>query len=268
MQAAFQQLMQSPGQVQRLMQLLSSSSTNGSTPISTPITSAAQAGSWMPPASLDLPQHAQLALYDNSIGGGSNSVLTFDSKDTIGPSMTQLADDEAHLQRSYRDASDIEADVDVLQTNINALIENMGLDPAALANTSPASTHLPPPLSPPLPPSGEMPSAQTAADFDFEAFLTAFANAHDGEGGAATVDDKTSSSEPAPGSGLASGTGTDTANVFSEQPVVVGRKRTSDVAELALPLPEPSGTTPSNVAAATRTNAPAGEPPRVKRNKK
>jgi hypothetical protein len=267
-QAAFQQLMQSPGQVQRLMQLLSSSSTNGSTPISTPITSAAQAGSWMPPASLDLPQHAQLALYDNSIGGGSNSVLTFDSKDTIGPSMTQLADDEAHLQRSYHDASDIEADVDVLQTNINALIENMGLDPAALANTSPASTHLPPPLSPPLPPSGEMPSAQTAADFDFEAFLTAFANAHDGEGGAATVDDKTSASGPAPGSGLASGTGTDTANVFSEQPVVVGRKRTSDVAELALPLPEPSGTTPSNVAAATRTNATAGEPPRVKRNKK
>jgi heat shock transcription factor len=191
-------------------------------------------------------------------------VLTFDSKDTIGPSMTRLADDEADLQRSYHDASDIEADVDVLQTNINELIENMGLDPAALANTSPASTHLPPPL----PLSGEMPPAQTAADFDFEAFLTAFANAHDGEGGVATVDDKTSASGPAPGSGLASGTGTDTANVFSEQPVVVGRKRTSDVAELALPLPDPSGTTTLNVAAATRTNTTAGEPPRVKRNKK
>jgi len=268
MQAAFQQLMQSPGQVQRLLQLLSSGSTNVPTPISTPITGAAQSGSWTPPASLDLPQLAQLALYENSIGGASNHVLTFDNED-IGPSTTQLADDEARLARSYYDAGEIDADVDALQANINVLIENMGLDSAALATTSADSTHPQPPLL-----SSEMPPAQSAADFDFEAFLTAFANAQDGEGGAtnvnadAVVNDKTSTSGSAPGSVSASGIGMDTTNVFSEQPVIVGRKRTSDVAGLALPLPEPSTATPSHVAAAARTGATAEGPPRAKRNKK
>jgi hypothetical protein len=252
MQVAFQQLLQSPGQVQRLLQLLSSSSTNGSAPISAPITGTAQPGSWTPPASLDFPQLGQLALYDNGIG----NALTFDSKNTVGPSTTQLADDQARLARSYHDASEIDADVDVLQDNINALIENMGLDPA-LTNISTASTH-----SPPVPSSGGIPPAQTAADFDFEAFLTAFANVQEGEGETPDVDDKTSASgSAAPGSGSAPGTGAGTTNVFSEQPVVVGRKRTSDVAELALPLPELSK------AAATTENT-AGGPPRVKRNKK
>ena len=254
MQVAFQQLLQSPGQMQRLLQLLSSSSTNGSAPISTPITGTAQSGSWTPPASLDFPQLAQFALYDNTIGGASTNALTFDSKDTVGPSTTHLADDQAHLARSYHDASEIDADVDVLQANINALIENMGLDPAVLTHTSTASTH-----SPPVPSSGGMPPAQTAADFDFEAFLTAFANVQEGEGGAPDIGDKTSASGSAP-PGLARGTGAGATNVFSEQPVVVGRKRTSDVAELALPLPE--------LSKAATTESTAGGPPRVKRNKK
>jgi len=251
MQAAFQQLMQSPGQVQRLLQLLSSGSTNVPTPISTPITGAAQSGSWTPPASLDLPQLAQLALYENSIGGVSNNVLTFDNEDTIGPSTTQLADDEARLARSYHDAGEIDADVDTLQANINALIANMGLDSAALATTSADSIH----PQPQLLSSEEMPPAQSAADFDFEAFLTAFANAQDGEGGATNVNDNT----------FTSGIGMDATNVSSEQPVIVGRKRTSDIAELA--LPEPSKATPSRVAAAARTDATVEEAPRAKRNK-
>lgn len=262
--------MQSPGQVQRLLHLLSSSSTNVPTPLSTPITGTAQSGSWTPPASLDLPLLAQLALYDSSIGGGGNNVLTFDNEDTIGPSTTQLAGDESRLARSYHDAGEIDADVDALQANINALIENMGLDSVALATTSVDSTH----LQPPLPPSEEMLPAQSAADFDFEAFLTAFANAQDGEGGAnnvnadAVVNDKTSTSGSAPGSVSASGMGMDVTNVFSEQPVIVGRKRTSDVAELALPLPEPSTAAPSHVAAAAKADASAEGPPRAKRNKK
>jgi heat shock transcription factor len=257
MQAAFQQLLQSPGQVQRLMQLLSSGSTNGSTPITAPITGVPQSGSWAPSASLDLPQLSQLALYDNGIGGGSNNALTFDNKDTIGPSTSQLAEDEARLAHSYHDASEIDADVDVLQANISALIENMGLDPAVLASTPAASTHLPPPLPPPS--SEGVSQAQTTADFDFDAFLTAFANAQDGESGAANLDDKTSASESV------LGTGPDATNVFSEQPLVIGRKRTSDVAELSVPLQEPSKAQPSRVA---KTDATASELPRVKRNKK
>jgi hypothetical protein len=150
MQAAFQQLMQSPSQVQRLMQLLSSGAANGSTPVSAPMTTPSPPGSWTPPASLDHPQLAQLALYDNNIGGGSNNALTFDNKDVVVPSTTQLAEDEVRLACTYHDASEIDADVDVLQASINALIENMGLDSAALPTTSPSTS-----IHPPPPPSGD-----------------------------------------------------------------------------------------------------------------
>ena len=276
MQAAFQQLMQSPSHVQRLMQLLSSGSTNGPTPIPTPMTGPAQSGSWTPPATLDLPQLAlaQLAFHDNSIGGGGNSVLTFDSdRDIVGPSATHLAEDEARLARTYHDASEIDADVDVLQANINALIENMGFDSAALATTSttPSATSTHPP--PPLPTSeGGMPPPQTPTDFDFESFLTAFTDAQGSEVGATDVvaDDSTSSVPRSVVSVSASGTGTDATNVSKEQSVLTGlrRKRTSDVAELELPLPEPPKSMLSSRAVAeTRTDA-AGDLPRAKRNKK
>ncbi|KAH9987478.1 hypothetical protein BJV74DRAFT_499838 [Russula compacta] len=263
MQAAFQQLMQSPGQVQRLMQLLSSSSPNGPAPIPAPITSPAQSSSWTMPVSQDLSQLTQLALYDNGIGGVSsnNSVLTFDNKDTIGPSPSQLADDEAQLEHTYHDASEIDADVDVLQANINALIEDMGLDSAALATTSTLSA------------SSTHPPAQTASDFDFEAFLTAFANGQENEGGAThvdvDVDNRTSSSESAHESCPASKTGMDATNLLSDQPVLVGRKRKSDAAELARPLSVLSSKgTPPRVGAAARINTSADDSPRAKRNKK
>ncbi|KAI9453350.1 hypothetical protein F5148DRAFT_478887 [Russula earlei] len=265
MQAAFQQLIQSPGQVQRIMQLLSSSSSHGSTPIPTPITGPAQSGSWTPPTSLDLPQLAQLALYDNGIGGSYNNVLTFDNKDTIGSDTMHLTEDEAHLARTYRDASEIDADVDVLQANINALIEDMGLDGVALATPSAIST------DPPLPSSAGMPAEQTAADFDFEAFLTAFANAQDNESGATNAsvvtDDRASASRLASGSDSASGMGTDRPSLLSEQPVLVGRKRPSDVAGLTLPLSEPSRTK-SPLLPMGKADNTAYDPPRVKRNKK
>jgi hypothetical protein len=91
-----------------------------------------------------------------------------------------------------------------------------------------------------------MPPAQAAADFDFEAFLTAFANEQDNEGGATGVDDRASGSGSAGVSGPASRTGTDTAN----EPVQAGRKRTSDV------------------AGALGTDTTAADSPRAKRNKK
>ena len=271
MQAAFQQLMQSPGHVQRLMQLLSSSSTNGSVPISTPITGPTQSGSWTPPATLDVPQ---LAFYDNGISGGGNNALTFDGdKDTVVPRATQLAEDEAHLARTYHDASEIDADVDVLQANINALIENMGFNSAELPTTTPSatSTHPPPPLSSSV---GGIPPPQTPADFDFESFLTAFVDAQDNEVGADVVVEDSSPSVPrsvVPGSGSASGLGTDATNESTEQSVLtgLGRKRTSDVAELGPPLSEPPKFMLSSRAVeSTGADALAANPARVKRNKK
>lgn len=278
MQAAFQQLMQSPTQVQRLMQLLSSNSTNGPAPISTPMTGPTQSGSWTPPPALDLPQLTQLALYDNSTGGGGNNVLTFDSnKDTVSPSATQLAEDEARLALTYQDASEVDADVDVLQANINALIENMGFDSAPLATTTPPSAtsiHPQPPL--PLSEEGMLPP-QTPADFDFESFFTGFTDAQDSGVGVtdvgvdAVVGDRTSSVPRVSGSGSALGMETDSIKESTVQSALagIGRKRTSDVAELGPPLPEPPKSIPSSHAvAATRTDASAGDPPRVKRNKK
>ncbi len=277
MQAAFQQLMQSPTQIQRLMQLLSSSSTNGPAPISTPMTGPTQSGSWTPPVALDPPQLAQLAFYDNSLGGGGNNVLTFDgNRDTVGPSATQLAEDEARLARTYQDTTEIDTDVDVLQADINALIENMGFDSTApVATTTPSATSIHPP--PPLPSEGEMPPPQTPADFDFESFLTAFTDVQDSEVRTTDVDavvDDGASLLPrsaVSGSGSASGTGTDSTNVSTEQSTLagLGRKRTSDVAELESPLPEPpKSMLSSHVVAATQADAPAGDPPRAKRNKK
>jgi len=270
--------MQSPSQVQRLMQLLSSNSTNGPAPISTPMTGSTQSGSWTPPAALDLPQLTQLALYDDSTAGGGDNVLTFDNnKDTIGPSSTQLAEDEARLALTYQDASEIDADVDVLQANINALIENMGFDTAALASsTTPSATSIHP--QPPLPLSeGVMPPPQTPADFDFESFLTAFTDTRDSEVGATDVDavvgDRISSvpRSTVSGSGLALGTETDSIKESTVQSALagIGRKRTSDVAELEPLLPEPPKfMLSSHVLAATRTGAPVGDPPHAKRYKK
>ncbi|KAH9048651.1 transcription factor Hsf1 [Lactarius deliciosus] len=249
MQAAFQQLMQSPGQVQRLMQLLSSGSTNGSTP---PLTAPTPSGTWTPPMSVDL---SQLALYDG--GGGSVGALTFDDKDTIGPSQSQLTEEEARLAHTYHNANEIDADVSALQANINELIENMGFDSAPVT----AAPHSHPPLS-----SVGGREAPAGADFDFDAFLTAFASEQDG----------VSVPLPLPTLGSVSGADTNAAEAgipkvpAEDRPVaaVAGRKRPSDVAELALPLPALSASATPSPSAATEFGATSTDLPRVKRNKK
>jgi heat shock transcription factor len=261
MQAALQQLLQSPGQVQRLMHLVSGS-TNGSTSPTTPT----QSGTWTPPISVDLPQLSQLALYDGGSGGsGSVGALTFDDEDTIGPSPSQLTEEEARLARTYHDAGDIDADVNALQANINALIENMGLDSAPLAGGALPLPHPHPPLSRSSAAGGgeETSSAPAGADFDFDAFLTAFASEHD-----VTV--------PLSLQAAGLGAGIGSAPVV-DQPVaaVAGRKRTSDAAGLGLALPAPPSASPTPTSSPSRVGAIAevyaaasADPPRVKRSKK
>ena len=268
MQAAFQQLMQSPGQVQRLMQLLSSGSTNGPAP---PLTAPTQSGTWTPPISVDLPQLSQLALYDGGSGGsGSLGALTFDDEDSIGPRPSQLNEEEIRLARTYHDAGDVDAEVNALQDNINALIEDIGFDSAPLA---PAHPHSHPPLPLSSTAGGEETlSAPAGLDFDFDAFLTAFASEQDG----ATV--QLPLPMVGPDTVMTNGVEADIAKVrVEDQPVaaVAGRKRTSDVAGLALPLPSPSSasptptSSPSRVGGATaEVDATFADPPRVKRNKK
>jgi len=188
---------------------------------------------------VDLPQLSQLALYD---GTGSAGALTFDDKDSVGPRPSQLTEEEARLAHTYHEAGDIDADVNALQANINALIENMGLDAHPHPHSDPTAVG-----------GGEhTPSAPGgAADFDFDAFLTAFASDQDG----ATV------SLPLPTSG-------------ADTEPVAGRKRTSDVADLGLPLPAPASasttpmSSPRRGGAAVELDATSSGPPRAKRNKK
>jgi hypothetical protein len=195
--------------------------------------------------SVDLSQHG---------GSGSVGALTFDDEDSIGPRPSQLTEEEARLARTYHDADDIDADVNALQANINALIENMG-DSTAHPHSHPS------PLSSAAAGGEESPSALPAsADFDFDAFFTAFASEQDG----VTV--------PLPLPALGPDKGADTVGIakvpVEDQPVaaVAGRKRTSDVAGLALHLPTPTPS-PSRVGAVKVDVTPC-DPPRVKRNKK
>jgi heat shock transcription factor len=201
---------------------------------------------------VDLPQLSQLALYDG--GNAGVGALTFDGEDSIGPRPSQLTEEEARLARTYHDAGDIDADVNALQANINALIEDMGLDSAA--NPHP---HSHPPL--PLAAGGEeTPSA--GVDFDFDAFLTAFASEQDG------VTLPLSLPALGPDTGMTKVGITDVP--VKDQPVA-GRKRTSDVAGLALHLPSASPTptsSPSRVGATAKVDVMSGDSPRVKRNKK
>jgi hypothetical protein len=199
---------------------------------------------------VDLPQLSHLALYD---GSGSAGALTFDGKDSIGP---KLAEEQARLARTYHDAGDIDADVNAMQANINALIEDMGLDaghahPSAAAAAAAGGGGI-----------EETPSAPVGADFDFDAFLTAFANDQDG----------VAVPLPLPTS-VSADMGITNPAEKDHQPVVAGRKRTSDAAELAFTLPAPlpvsvTPSSPSRLRTTTELDGTSVGPPRAKRNKK
>ncbi|OBZ65652.1 Heat shock factor protein [Grifola frondosa] len=51
------------------------------------------------------------------------------------PMLQPLLENVDQLQKTYRDASEIDADMDVLQHNINSLIQNLGIDPSTIMTT-------------------------------------------------------------------------------------------------------------------------------------
>ncbi|KAH9952061.1 hypothetical protein B0H21DRAFT_11869 [Amylocystis lapponica] len=132
LQAAFQQMLSSPGQMQRLMQALALQQNYPVVPPSDPT-----------PATYSDPS-SQLAPYDPFQNDYSryrtdqpmetsdvHSSLPFISSPDI-PSLEPLLDNTNRLDTSYRDASEIEADMDVLQSSINSLIQNLGIDPQTI----------------------------------------------------------------------------------------------------------------------------------------
>lgn len=134
LQAAFAQMLQSPGQMQRLLSALASQSMN---PMPEP-----------PPPPGTQQSSQQLQQYDPPIDYSGmynpdqlnpqyNPSLSVPLPIVSSPlhrsgelaSYDSLAEDNNRLQKTYRDAAEIEEDVDALHTSINSLIESLGLDP-------------------------------------------------------------------------------------------------------------------------------------------
>ncbi|THH16478.1 hypothetical protein EW146_g4165 [Bondarzewia mesenterica] len=163
LQTAFQQLIHSPDQLQRFMQALSNASSLQSQSLPVP-----------PYTSFPHPQLSQITPYGPPLdfssftsdpnAANAHALLP---KAEDGPPLEPLLNGSDHLQKSYKDASEIDADVDALQASINSLIENMGLDPALLAaqqQQQPGEGSRP-----------ATPALDIAPDLDFDAFLSLFA---------------------------------------------------------------------------------------------
>ena len=137
-QAALQQMMSNPAQFQRIMQAFANQQPpipNLTTPSEPP-----------PPSNLS---HSAVAAYDptqtdyarwfNSTPSSSTTAqqpLLAPVPTDESPPIQLLLDESNRLQKSYRDATEIDADMDMLQSSINSLIQNLGIDPSTLASSS------------------------------------------------------------------------------------------------------------------------------------
>lgn len=260
--AALQSLLASPTQLQRLMQALAAQQNQPVPPLPTP------APADLPPerasTSLDprLVTH-QVTPYDPNaydfsrlrtdipppaVAQNTSLLGPLMSKDDEGPSLQPLVDNADRLQKTYRDASEISADVDALQYSLNSLIHNLGLDPHAVVDTGPSDDQT-------LQPnglhdtSGDSMSIDPTADFDFDAFLNEFANKTGSEPGFTDVTGQFDPSTPLQGTTLGDAStdqltaflddvSSDTASLHDplEFQPKSGMKRKSDVADLPPPL--------------------------------
>ncbi|KDQ61293.1 hypothetical protein JAAARDRAFT_67635 [Jaapia argillacea MUCL 33604] len=217
MNAAFQQMLNSPSQMQRLLQAFAN---QNAFPFQTPSPDPQHVAPHYPPPHYDpspshsfglrpentptstqQPQTQPLQLYSPT-----KSLST-----TLGgelPNLQPLGETSDRLAKTYQDAAEIDADVDALQHSIYTLIENLGLDPNLIQtqNQESVNHHLPshPPTAPstsmsnpnqpvepphPDPTAGlSMPNSfieshadPAAQDFDFDAFLTEFSHHEGGE---------------------------------------------------------------------------------------
>lgn len=170
-------------------------------------------------------------------------------KEEEGPSLEPLVENASRLQKTYHDASEIDADVDALQYSLNSLINGLGLDTSTLASAS----HTPDESMASHAPDGSIPPGpDPTADFDFDAFFNELSNRNSVE---PTFPDVTSHFDPTtPLDGTTVGdASTDQLTAFLDdvsssasdslndsldfQPkTTVGAKRKSDVAELPPPL--------------------------------
>ncbi|KAH9901430.1 hypothetical protein C8Q73DRAFT_245023 [Cubamyces lactineus] len=128
-QAAIQHMMQSPGQFQRMVQAFANQQ-----PAYSGLSPAGGHGgnnmvSSYDPASPDYGRWFSQPVASSSSAPMSQSLVA-PSDDT---SIQMLMEDSSRMQRTYRDANEIDADIDMLQTSIDSLIQNLGIDPGSLA---------------------------------------------------------------------------------------------------------------------------------------
>lgn len=160
------------------------------------------------------------------------------------PALEPLVESANRLQKTYHDASEIDADVDALQYSLNSLISGMGIDP----NQVSATPHEERAATPTQLPDG---GGTDASDFDFESFLNDIATRHPTENGYVDVtrgfDPMARLDGTAVGDAATDQLGaflddtSDTASMHNdtlEYPPVplAGTKRKSDVAELPPPI--------------------------------
>lgn len=130
-QAAIQHMMQSPAQFQRIMQAFASQqqpyaniapdSMRGNTSALSPYDAGqADYGRWL----------------NQTVAPSSAAPIPPPHLPPVDDSPMQLLIDESNqLQKSYHNASEINADMDMLQTSINSLIQDLGIDPGSLSQT-------------------------------------------------------------------------------------------------------------------------------------
>nr|VWP00202.1 Elongator complex protein 3 (EC [Ganoderma boninense] len=155
-QAAIQHMMSSPGQLQRLMQaFVAQQPIAGLHPENVaPHTSASAVQAYDP-------TQQDFSRWFNVPNSPIPSAPSPAAPPILAPLHTDdhsqlqlLLDDQQRLQKSYRDAAEIDADMDMLQTSINSLIQNLGIDPTSIAAHPPEE-----PVSPTSPTSPSHPGA-------------------------------------------------------------------------------------------------------------
>ena len=197
----------------------------------------------LPPSAAN--NHAQSAALAPSLLGS----LSQKEDDIDVPSLEPLVENANRLQKNYRDASEIDADVDALQLSLNSLINGLGLDPGSLASASRTPDPGPGPLDHSAdgiaPHTDGLPHDPTA-DFDFDAFLNELSTRNGADSGFSDVTTQFDPTTPLDGTTVGDAS-TDQLTAFLDDvdpgPIVeplskatAGVKRKSDVAELPPPI--------------------------------
>ncbi|TBU35612.1 hypothetical protein BD311DRAFT_707750 [Dichomitus squalens] len=175
-QATLQQMLTSPAQFQQVLQTFARTSPSPSPTSSVPTSSALHAPLNPPQQQLQWSypyQFAPQAPPTNALAVTAPPPAPVDPlaiapAPSAGPSPQEeaLLNNADRLNKTYRDAEQIRSDVDDLQTNLQELIHNMGLDPQNV--TFPTIDH---PAVPP-PPEDLNGAGQGAGEFSFDTWLS------------------------------------------------------------------------------------------------